>query len=423
MIGIKSLKGFNGINLKSEIVLNDLTIFMGDNSAGKSYIAILIDRIINIEEDPLSFNHDDYYEIFDKKIEVHNIDSEKKDISLYLEKKVLKDKFIPILENSLKVFFKNKVFANLKLNRFDIKLVHNIDDVEINIKIDKIDTFYKIDVIFNMNNQKLQTGIISNNLDNKIIIDHLLKMLSVFLINVSSGLKKSIYIPASRGGYLHTYQILGTFALSNLSKNINNIDLPPWILDFIIKLFIPPKTIIENEFASFIENEILKGEVRIDTESNNIEFYVSKNKKIPLSLTSSSISELIPLVVLLKKGFVQKNNLLIIEEPEAHLDFKNKIKFVELIKILMEHGIKILITTHSEFIINELNIKILNNEIDFKKVALYNFIKKAKKTNVFKVEIKKEGIDSDYINRYISNQIERLNNAYKSLDNAEDNKL
>ncbi|EDM23272.1 AAA family ATPase [Caminibacter mediatlanticus] len=419
MIGIKSLKGFNGIILKDELILNDLTIFMGDNSSGKSYTAILIDRIINIEEDPLSFNYNDYEKIFDKKLEVNNIvDSEKKDISLFLEKKILREKFIPILEDSLKDFFKNKVFLSLKLKKFDIKLVHIINDVKINIKIDKMDTFYKIDIVFNMNNQKLQTGIISNNLDKNIIIEHLLKMLSVFLIHISSGLKKSLYIPASRVGYLHTYQILGTFALSNLSKNINNIDLPPWILDFIIKLFIPPKKIIENDFSSFIEKDILKGEVKIDKESNNIEFYVSKNKKIPLSLTSSSISELIPLVVLLKKGFIEKNNLLIIEEPEAHLDFKNKIKFVELIKILMDYGVKILITTHSEFIINELNIKILNKEIDFKKVALYNFIRNSKRTNVFKVEIGKEGIDSSYINKYISNQLNRLNKAYESLDDA-----
>ena len=74
----------------------------------------------------------------------------------------------------------------------------------------------------------------------------------------------------------------------------------------------------------FIENFIMNGKVDIYKDSNEIDFKLKDGSKINLNYLSSTVSELIPLVVFLKRGLIKKDGLLVIEEPEAHLSFKNQ---------------------------------------------------------------------------------------------------
>ena len=53
----------------------------------------------------------------------------------------------------------------------------------------------------------------------------------------------------------------------------------------------------ENKFAEFIENFIMNGKVDIYKDSNEIDFKLKDGSKINLNYLSSTVSELIPLVV------------------------------------------------------------------------------------------------------------------------------
>ena len=68
---------------------------------------------------------------------------------------------------------------------------------------------------------------------------------------------------------------------------------------------------------------------------------------------SSMVSELAP-VVLYLRYVVQPGDLLIIEEPEAHLHPEMQAAFTRLLASAVQSGIRILITTHSEWILEEL---------------------------------------------------------------------
>ena len=46
---------------------------------------------------------------------------------------------------------------------------------------------------------------------------------------------------------------------------------------------------------------------------------------------------------------------LVIDEPESHLDTANQIQFARILASLVNSGIRVLITTHSDYIIKELN--------------------------------------------------------------------
>ena len=75
---------------------------------------------------------------------------------------------------------------------------------------------------------------------------------------------------------------------------------------------------------------------------------------IPLHLASSSARGLSDLYFFLRH-VARKNHLLIVDEPESHLDTANQILLARLLARLARAGLRIIVTTHSDYIIKELN--------------------------------------------------------------------
>ena len=81
---------------------------------------------------------------------------------------------------------------------------------------------------------------------------------------------------------------------------------------------------------------------------------------IPLHLASSSARGLSDLYFFLRH-VARRNQLLIIDEPESHLDTANQILLARLLARLVQAGLKVLLTTHSDYLIKELNNLIMLN--------------------------------------------------------------
>ena len=75
---------------------------------------------------------------------------------------------------------------------------------------------------------------------------------------------------------------------------------------------------------------------------------------IPLHLASSSARGLSDLYFFLQH-VAGPNHLLIIDEPESHLDTHNQILMARLLVRCVHAGLKVLITTHSDYLVKELN--------------------------------------------------------------------
>ena len=75
---------------------------------------------------------------------------------------------------------------------------------------------------------------------------------------------------------------------------------------------------------------------------------------IPLHLASSSARGLSDLYFFLQH-VAKRNHLLIIDEPESHLDTHNQILMARLLVRCVHAGLKVLITTHSDYLVKELN--------------------------------------------------------------------
>ena len=67
---------------------------------------------------------------------------------------------------------------------------------------------------------------------------------------------------------------------------------------------------------------------------------------------SSMVSELAP-VVLYLRYVVNPGDLLIIEEPESHLHPAMQVEFIRNLAAAVQSGIRVLITTHSEWVLEE----------------------------------------------------------------------
>jgi len=82
---------------------------------------------------------------------------------------------------------------------------------------------------------------------------------------------------------------------------------------------------------------------------------------IPLHLASSSARGLSDLYFFLRHR-ARKNELLIIDEPESHLDTANQRLLARLLAYCVRAGLKVLVTTHSDYLIKEINNLIMLSE-------------------------------------------------------------
>lgn len=98
--------------------------------------------------------------------------------------------------------------------------------------------------------------------------------------------------------------------------------------------------------------------------SNKEVFYYPKKKKkrrkiaIPFYVASSSIKSMF-LIDLYINCIAKKGGLLIIDEPELNLHPNNQRKIAVLLAKLINAGVKVLITTHSDYLVRELNNRIM----------------------------------------------------------------
>ena len=79
-----------------------------------------------------------------------------------------------------------------------------------------------------------------------------------------------------------------------------------------------------------------------------------RNFNIPLHIASSSARGLSDLYFFMRH-VAKTGQLLIIDEPESHLDTANQILLARLLARFVRAGLKVLITTHSDYIIKEVN--------------------------------------------------------------------
>ena len=177
----------------------------------------------------------------------------------------------------------------------------------------------------------------------------------------------AFYLPADRTGVMHAHSVvvstlIESAAMTGLRPAARTPMLSGVLADFLEQLIeldrSPRRNKSQRNHGTWIEKAILGGSVRVE-KSAAIDYphftYKPDGWKdsLPLMNASSMVSELAP-VVLYLRHVVRPENVLIIEEPESHLHPAMQVEFTRQIAVLVKSGIRVIITTHSELVIEEL---------------------------------------------------------------------
>ncbi|RLE73594.1 MAG: hypothetical protein DRJ56_08955 [Thermoprotei archaeon] len=180
------------------------------------------------------------------------------------------------------------------------------------------------------------------------------------------------YLPASRAGVLHSYRSIAKALVSLASiapvRGVEIPGIPGPLADFLGELILvgskPRRARERNDaviraIAQSLEEEILEGEItllRQPPEAPPALVFKFDGGSLPIARVSSMIAEAAPLSILLKYGTVRPGDTLIVEEPEAHLHPDKQAKLAVLFaKLVNEARMRLLITTHSEILLAKLS--------------------------------------------------------------------
>lgn len=222
-----------------------------------------------------------------------------------------------------------------------------------------------------------------------------------------TNFKQLYLLPSSKSGLYGALSGMGTI-LAEMSKLRNHlkskIELPSLqepISDFYLNLMSSDEETFNHEFVNLgkkIESAILKGSISLNKQSNKI-YYLPFGKKdaIHITETASMVSELAPLVLFLKNVITLKEDektILIIEEPEAHLHPEIQVKLMEIFAELTKHNVKVILTSHSDFMLNKTTNMILEKSLNPDKVGVYH-MEMTDKGSVVRPDMKatEEGIE------------------------------
>lgn len=197
----------------------------------------------------------------------------------------------------------------------------------------------------------------------------------LFSLLLSPLYRSVYYLPADRTGVMHSHQVVVSTLVQNAAtaglRTSASIPILSGVLaDFLSQLIemssdqrrlssrlqdrIPPTS---TRLARSLEEILLRGAIHKEASEGG---YPSFNyhpdgwrESLPLMRASSMVSELAP-VVLYLRHLVEPEDVLIIEEPESHLHPAMQVEFTRQLAGLVRAGIRVIVTTHSEWVLQEL---------------------------------------------------------------------
>ena len=190
---------------------------------------------------------------------------------------------------------------------------------------------------------------------------------SLVLPNVVSPLSNAAhYLPADRTGVMHAHRVVVASLIESASRAglRRGTALPALsgvLADFLENLVglgeLGKRRNNEGNLAANLEQQILRGEIHSQNSETGYPMFSYQpqgwREDLPLMNVSSMVSELAP-VVLYLRHIVQPGDVLIIEEPESHLHPKMQVEFIRQLAAVVQSGIRVMLTTHSEWVLDEL---------------------------------------------------------------------
>lgn len=359
---------------EADVEINGITVITGENDTGKSTVGKVLWSVFN-----------GFYEI-DEKVYNEKVSELEKIIDEIIKENVYKNlstdynSFFEIFNSTGKKIAIEFLKGNKNYSEDEIKII--INNYKKDLKIENISKFVQeinetlkisdkeiikvivsrvmnkefhnqINAIFSkkkMNIGEISLKIKDKEIDLKIENNEISDVQNYFLIN-----KETMYIdnPFILDSYDFDDENHQTHLATNVfSENENSV---------ISEIKVKKK--LNNIYQKL--NSVLSGEI---LENKNSKFVYRKNgEDIDLKNLSTGLKTFAIIKMLLQNGTLEENGTIILDEPEIHLHPEWQLKFAELIVLLQkEFGMHILLTTHSPYFLNAIEVFSERHKIDDK---------------------------------------------------------
>ncbi len=123
---------------------------------------------------------------------------------------------------------------------------------------------------------------------------------------------------------------------------------------------------VMERLASALEQGVLGGKIHV-VESAGITHFEYENTEtgvtVDVDRAASMVTEVAPIVMFLRQG-IDEGDLLIIDEPEAHLHPEAQQQMAAALAFMVRSGLRVLITTHSHYMVEQLSAFVNASKLD-----------------------------------------------------------
>lgn len=175
--------------------------------------------------------------------------------------------------------------------------------------------------------------------------------------------RRAWYLPADRSGVMHAHRAVVASLVRRASRAGITAEEPIPALSGVLADFLEllvglgdgPGRRRGTRLAQRLEESLLGGAIGMTKSESGYPLFWWRpegwKSDLPLARASSMVSELAP-VVLWLRHVAGQGDVLIIEEPEAHLHPAMQVAFARELVSLVQFGVRVLVTTHSEWILD-----------------------------------------------------------------------
>ncbi|MBA2278511.1 MAG: AAA family ATPase [Chloroflexia bacterium] len=386
-----NVRNFGPVAL-ADIDVKPLTVFIGPNNSGKSYIALLIYVLSKALTAQFSgffpFStirafRDYFYAEFDKNgafVSFSDI-AESDQVSLKREMDILVSRVEQSILANLTEYFGVGDLARLgragsSPDSFEARVVSPTADESGFVRISTEDQLGTIRV----NRPVLESLRIPVWRNNKILPEELKMRFAAeqlwAQLASEHGFRETseYYLPPARSGILTTWPLVTSMAIGAVRQRLGPEPIQLAALSGVVGDFL--QHLLTNFMADgslgqsreggmdrvleVLEGDILQGSVSIKTapsESGLLQ-YEGATVVIPVQSASSMVAELAPLDLWVRQ-MVRPGDFLIIDEPEAHLHPRNQRHMARVLVRLVRAGVRVICPTHSSLIVHQLSNHIL----------------------------------------------------------------
>lgn len=402
----------------AEVEIAPFMLFVGDNNSGKSYLTSLIWGLQNYgrtgffsAKNMKKSQH--YSKVFEWISDnIRNAVNEQYNVKL-------KEYGINI-QNLINdcLDFEKKSFVKWLFNTDEVSIdkmqveIPDLESVEVDfhtIQNKKVlesdgDTTERVEIIMQVIQHKKRSRAVClassfDEIYDKHNIDFLMSVLCYSILGMNYAKDTSIYLPASRTGFMLTKDIINQVGRDNTFNDNQESAVTPFtrpINNFLtvinnLSQYSPVKSDKYNSIIQYIECNMADGVLDVSDLPNREVRYIpnGRSKSLPLRVVSGVVTELSPLLLLLKYNRTISN--MFYEEPEIGLHPQLQSSIARVLCRLVNTKTNVCVTTHSDLIIQHINnmISLKNNVenvdlmekygytqedlIDYRKVRVYQF--------------------------------------------------